>query len=68
MAVTSQLKPTQGIGEFTVEGWHTAGLLKPSVVKPVITTIEKTLILKTLGTLQDRDQQALKLTIETIIG
>ncbi|MBM3358092.1 MAG: type II toxin-antitoxin system PemK/MazF family toxin [Betaproteobacteria bacterium] len=40
MAVTSQSRPAGAIGELTVKDWKGAGLLKPSVIKPVITTIE----------------------------
>ena len=43
MAVTSQIKPTPIIGEVMIQSWQDAGLLKPSVIKPVITTIEKKL-------------------------
>ena len=68
MAVTSQTKPAQGLGEFQVQDWQQAGLIKPSVVKPVITTIEKRLIIKTLGQLQQEDQQQLQHTIDAILG
>lgn len=67
MAVTSQIKPAQGLGEFQVSDWQGAGLLKPSVVKPVITTIEKHLIIKTLGHLKKDDQSMLRQTIEAIL-
>jgi mRNA interferase MazF len=68
MAVTSQLKPAQGKGEFQIKNWQQAGLLKPSVVKPVITTIEKRLVIKKLGQLQQTDQQLLQQTIKFIFG
>ena len=41
MAVTSQSKPTLAFGEVRVAEWQKAGLLKPSVIKPVLTTVEK---------------------------
>jgi len=41
MAVTSQIQPARIIGEVIIKDWQEAGLLKPSVVKPVITTIEE---------------------------
>jgi len=44
MAVTSQIKPTAILGEVIVQDWQAAGLLKPSAIKPVITTIEKPLV------------------------
>jgi mRNA interferase MazF len=36
MAVTSQLRPNPQLGETWVSHWQAAGLLKPSVVKPVL--------------------------------
>ena len=41
LAVTSQLGPAATVGEFQVKDWKQAGLLKPSVMKPVIATIER---------------------------
>ena len=35
MAVTSQIRPVLGLGEIIVSDWIGAGLIKPSVVKPV---------------------------------
>lgn len=68
MAVTSQLKPTTGIGEVIVEHWESAGLLKPSAIKPVITTIEKPLVLRKMGGLKETDQTALQQSLRTILG
>ena len=49
MAVTSQIKPIPIIGEAAIQMWQEAGLLKPSVIKPVITTIEKKLVFNRWG-------------------
>lgn len=68
MAVTSQFRPTTTVGEVAVQDWQGAGLLKPSVIKPVITTVEQGLVLKTLGRLKEADQQALRSGISHIIG
>ena len=68
MAVTSQSRPASAAGELRVKDWQGAGLIKPSTVKPVITTIERTLVLKRLGRLKDDDQQALRRAIASIIG
>ena len=51
-----------------MKAWQAARLLKPSVVKPVIATIEHTLVIRRLGRLNDEDQQALKRAIGAIIG
>jgi len=55
MAITSQIRPRPAFTEFTVGAWKTAGLIAPSAVKPVLTTIEKRLVLKKLGQLQPAD-------------
>jgi mRNA interferase MazF len=68
MAVTSQLKPSQMIGEVIIQDWQAAGLLKPSAIKPVITTIEKHLIIKAMGRLKSEDHTALKASLITILG
>ena len=49
MAITSQLRPSPAVGEVAVVEWQAAGLLKPSVIKPLITTIEATLVIRQLG-------------------
>lgn len=46
MAVTSQMRHLGNTGESEVKDWQEAGLLKPSLLKPILTTIEKTLVLK----------------------
>jgi mRNA interferase MazF len=68
MAITSQVRPTQTLGEVVVKDWQGTGLLKPSAIKPVIATIEKPLIISTLGRLKDNDQAALRNAIREIVG
>ena len=60
MAVTSQARPESGVGESALAGWRDAGLLKPSVVKPVLATIDRDLILRRLGTIGGDDRQAVQ--------
>lgn len=68
MAVTSQIKPTSSIGEVIVQDWQGAGLLKPSAIKPVITTIENNLVIKTMGRLKEGDLKAVRGSLEVILG
>ena len=68
LAITSQLHATLTFGEAAVHDWQAAGLLKPSALKPLVTTIETRLVRKTLGTLSATDQQRLKAIIAAIIG
>ncbi len=66
MAVTSQLRPS-AIGEVFVEGWQAAGLLKPSVIKPVFATVEHRLVLRRLGSLNVGTRAALKQAIAEVL-
>lgn len=68
LAVTSQVRPAATVGETQVKDWKQAGLLKPSVMKPVIATIERRLVRKRLGKLSTEDQRSLRTAIEQIIG
>lgn len=67
MAVTSQIS-TSRFGDLIIQDWQSAGLLKASVIKPVITTIEQKLVIRKLGTLQPSDQQDLHQLLQTILG
>jgi mRNA interferase MazF len=67
MAVTSQLRP-MSLGEVAVTAWEAAGLLKPSVIKPVFTTLEKRLVVRRLGRLADHDCDALRRALAAILG
>lgn len=67
MAVTSQLRP-QNRFDIPLQDWRQAGLLKPSVMKPVIATIEKTLVIRSLGRLSDKDRAILTEQLRTFLG
>jgi mRNA interferase MazF len=68
MAITSQSRPTPTVGEVAVLHWQEAGLLKPSVIKPLLTTIETNLVLRQLGSLHAEDQDSLRKVIAAILG
>ena len=68
LAVTSQLRPVAGVGEALITKWQEAGLLRPSVFKPVLATIECGLVLRTLGRLADEDRAALRRVLAEILG
>ena len=68
MAVTSQVRPAAGVGEIPVQRWKEAGLLKPSVLKPLLATIDRRLVLRKLGRLDAQDREALGRTLRTILG
>jgi mRNA interferase MazF len=68
MAITSQLRPTTGPGEVWIGQWQAAGLIRPSAIKPVFATLEQTLVIRQLGTLDADDQAALKKAIAESLG
>ena len=69
MAVTSRLiRPAEAVGEFLLADWKRAGLPKPSLVKPVLTTLEPSLIIRTLGSLGDADLADVRATPQQILG
>ena len=68
MAITSQFNSSGNFGEMKINDFSSAGLLKPSVVKPVITTIEKSLVIRKLGKLNDLDCRNLQQLIQSVLG
>lgn len=68
LAVTTQARPQPAFGEAAVTKWKEAGLLRPSVLKPVVATIERSLVLRKLGRLHDDDRAALRKVIEESLG
>lgn len=68
MAVTSQVRAKQSFGEAVIEDWQSAGLIKPSAIKPIVFTAEKSIIRKTLGLLEEHDKQQLVAVVDSILG
>jgi mRNA interferase MazF len=68
MAITSRLHQIDKLGEKLVSNWQGAGLIKPSVFKPILATIMNTLVLKQLGSLQNEDCHNLNLILQDILG
>jgi len=58
-AVSSRLRTPAGFGELVLAEWKGAGLLAASAVKPVLATIEKSLVLRRLGRLEGSDRTGL---------
>ena len=68
MAITSQLRPVQSLGEIWIVQWQSANLLKPSAIKPVFATIEHGLVIRQLGHLHPQDEAALRVGISAVLG
>lgn len=67
MAITSQAR-AGAFGEISVHDWQATGLLKPSVIKPVIATIERGMITKRIGQLNGQDRKTLAESLRVILG
>jgi mRNA interferase MazF len=68
MAITSKINPELSLGELEIIKFTEAGLLKPSIIKPVISTIDKSLVIRKLGKLLELDCNNLRNMIKTILG
>jgi mRNA interferase MazF len=68
MAITSQTRPRSAAGEAAIASWQEAGLIKPSVLKPLLATVERGLIRRKLGRLEPGDVGALREVLRTILG
>lgn len=68
MAVTSQIHGAGHFGDISIQKWKPAGLLKPSIIKPILTTVEKGLVLKKLGSMKAGDRAALVKGLQDILG
>jgi mRNA interferase MazF len=54
--------------DIPVQDWQPVKLLKPSVVKPVIATVEQGLVIKRLGRLTEKDRHALVEGLRRVLG
>lgn len=68
MAITGQIRSPLGFGEAIITDWQGAGLVKASVLKPVMATIEQTLVLRVMGTLAAADIKALRELVADVLG
>ncbi|MDD5297503.1 MAG: hypothetical protein PHU46_11375 [Rhodocyclaceae bacterium] len=68
MAVTSQHHAAVDFAAFPILDWQTAGLLKPSLAKPILTTLESRLAIRRMGRLSPDDQEALRRALSLMLG
>jgi len=59
---------THAFGEASIAEWQAAGLIKPSVLKPVVTTIVQGLVVRSMGALSAADLRTLREAIAPSIG
>jgi mRNA interferase MazF len=68
LAVTSKIEKSSDVDECLIADWQSAGLLKPSAVKPAISTIEQVLVLKKLGSLSASDLLSVDRMLKALLG
>ena len=68
MAITSQVRTPLAFGEAMVTDWQAAGLIKASVLKPVFTTIEQGLVVRTMCALSAADIKTLRELVGDVIA
>ncbi len=68
MPVTSQLRADARPSDVPVLDWQAAGLLKPSAIKPLLATLEQSLVIRRLGALPEVDREALRNALFQILG
>lgn len=67
LAITSRIKDPLTYGEAMIADWGQAGLIKPSLFKPLIATVDQVIVLKKLGTLSAGDQLRLKKLMQNVL-
>jgi len=68
MAIISKTRETDDPDEYVIEDWKKAGLVIPSLMKPAVSTIERKLVIRKLGSLSSRDRDSLERALEGLFG
>lgn len=68
MFVTSNLKAKPKVGDYKLSEWKEAGLPKPSVTRMKFATIQKSLIIKKIARLTEKDQLTLGENMRAFFG
>lgn len=69
MAITSQIRQPLAIGEALLKDWQAAGLAKPSMLKPLIATLEQRQVIRVMGQLSAVDKErCLEGVIQAVLG
>ena len=68
IALTSQSRARAVVGQAALARWKEAGLLRPSTIKPILFTMERDLVARKLGQLQQEDRSTLRHVLDQILG
>lgn len=67
-AITSNISPPFRPGDYILKDWTSAGLLKPSAVRGVLATVDKSDIVRKLGVLSTPDLATVEQSLANILG
>lgn len=67
-AITSNVSPPFRSGDSLLNDWRAAGLLKPSAVRGVLATVDKSDVVRKLGALSEQDFAIVEQGIANILG
>lgn len=67
-AITGNVSPPFRPGDTLLSDWKVAGLLKPSAVRGILATVDKSDIVRKLGALTPKDFSAVEQGIADILG
>ena len=68
MAVTSQQQTLMTHDHTQIVNWQATGLVKPSVMKPIVMTLEQQLVIRVLGRLEKDDRESFRALIAQILS
>lgn len=67
-AITGNLKAARRPGDYLLIYWREAGLLKESLVKSILFTMEKSLIVRKLGKINKADMEGISQGLKEALG
>ena len=67
-AITSNLTPPFRPGDSLLHDWRAAGLLKPSAVRGVVATVDRSEVIRLLGVLSVRDFAVIEQALAGVLG
>ena len=68
VSITGNLQATHHPGDYLLKSWREAGLLKKSLVKTLVFTIEKSLVIRKLGKLSEADTEGVSRGLREALG
>jgi mRNA interferase MazF len=67
MVVSGQIRSPAAFGDLVIANWKEAGLHRPSLIKPVMATFRKDLVIHKLGSLQEQDRNGLRGLLDAVL-